>query len=127
MGFTHYWKQANDVDDAKWDAFCRDVRAIIDESNIAVVREYDNPEERPLISDTKIVFNGIGEDGHETFWVDRSEHGFGFCKTARKPYDEIVVACCIAGVESGVFNEWSSDGDDKDHADGKILLAASRA
>ena len=53
-----------------------------------------------------ISFNGIGEEGHETFSFPRTlppsqskfseEEGvFEFCKTDRKLYDEVVVACLI--------------------------------
>jgi hypothetical protein len=47
-----------------------------------------------------IMFDGIGEDGYETFgfplapfMADRPE--FQFVKTAAKPYDEVVTACLI--------------------------------
>lgn len=40
--------------------------------------------------------NGKGDNGHEDFILRESfdlNGGFGFCKTAQKPYDLIVVAC----------------------------------
>ena len=43
-------------------------------------------------------FNGARDDAHETFVVREhfSENlSFNFCKTAQKPYDEVVVACLI--------------------------------
>ena len=42
-----------------------------------------------------IKVNGSGSDGHEAFILREhfSENERGFCKTARKPYDVVVVAC----------------------------------
>lgn len=34
----------------------------------------------------------MGEDSHETFSLTREAQDFEFCKTAQKPYDEVVVA-----------------------------------
>lgn len=41
--------------------------------------------------------NGSGDNGHEDFVMREhwSENGGEFCKTARKPYDVVVVACLI--------------------------------
>lgn len=53
-----------------------------------------------------IRFNGIGEDGHETFYLPKiytrkmpsllshTDLLFQFCKTANKPYD-LAVCCCL--------------------------------
>jgi hypothetical protein len=47
------------------------------------------------------VFNGIGDDGHETFGFPlapftEADPAFQFVKTAAKPYDEVAAACLIA-------------------------------
>lgn len=52
-----------------------------------------------------IQFNGTGDEAHETFTIEQSYMGtfkqwkgnklFEFCKTARKEYDTVVVACLI--------------------------------
>lgn len=78
-----------------------------------------------------IWFNGIGEDGHETFVFEQShtissydrknEQGqyFSFCKTARKPYDTAVVACLI--ILKHYFGDdlvVRSDGNPKEWAEG---------
>ena len=70
----------------------------------------------------KIRFNGVGEDGHETFYLSPDESGWGFCKTARKPYDIVVVAILSMLDEYlGDKFEWRSDGDNEDHLTGKRL------
>lgn len=55
--------------------------------------------------------------GHETFIFERKEKrsSFGFCKTARKPYDLMVCACLIlAKYYFGDMVKVSSDGDEND-------------
>jgi hypothetical protein len=69
-----------------------------------------------------IAFNGAGDESYESFWIERSpkardrgepgwEH-FGFCKTAHRPYDPVVVAalCLMEHISEGHFVV-SSDGD----------------
>lgn len=92
-----------------------------------------NGEGEPLITDTTINFNGDASSGNsfETFHVNIFEHTtfyrfndldekgemFGFCKTARRPYD---IAVCVSLMvikhhlgsgfrisSDGGFEEWS--------------------
>lgn len=73
-------------------------------ARIPIQFECDAPE-TPIFSDSLIRFNGVDDDGHETFYIDqifggtykqwRDNKVFAFCKTARKPYDTIVTACLI--------------------------------
>lgn len=78
-----------------------------------------------------IDFNGTGDLGHENFVL--REHfsqcfdhprrpGFNFCKTARKPYDRVVVAC-LATLKHylGDLIDVDSDGDFDDWFDGVAL------
>lgn len=60
----------------------------------------------PLIDDDCIMFNGVGEQGHETFVLYRlppakqpwmlTGNPFAFVKTARKPYDLAVCLMLLA-------------------------------
>jgi len=119
MGYTHYWNH-NGFNKEDWAIAQDGARRIIEASEVPVQFEYDD-DALPDISDDVIRFNGIDDDGHETFYMPRTDISFAFCKTARKPYDEIVVAILgmLADINS-VF-EWSSDGSSQDHADGKAL------
>lgn len=119
MGYTHYWRNAK-LDDGKWGEFTDAVGKILKNTD-KVQRESDNPG-KPEVDDEKVVFNGMGDDGHETFWFDKSGRGFDFCKTARKPYDEVVTACLIAA--QIVFGEditVTSDGSWAEWSDGAAL------
>ncbi|KKN79217.1 hypothetical protein LCGC14_0342340 [marine sediment metagenome] len=81
---------------------------------------------------------GLGEGDHETMYIEKivppddlsrefakvrnQELLFAFCKTAYKPYDLTVTACLIAFKH--FFGEdvvISTDGDDKDWLDGKLV------
>ena len=67
----------------------------------------------PVITDTRLLFNGEAELGgdHETFDIDLAQPKWDFCKTARKPYD---LAVCLALLSfKKVFGKdftYSSDG-----------------
>jgi hypothetical protein len=69
-----------------------------------------------------VRFNGFGDDSHETFSVLPTDHGFNFCKTAYKPYDDVVVAVLIALFRTcGPVVKISSDGNYSDWAAGSHL------
>lgn len=110
MGYTHYTRDLK-FSDSSWEKLRKDVRKLLKTlpEGVKVQREYDN-DSRPLIGKDAIVFNGIGEDGHETFWLGKEGDAFSFCKTARKPYD--LAVCCVLMLASyyAISGEISSDG-----------------
>jgi len=82
----------------------------------------DTIPEQAEVSDYQIRFNGVGNDGHETFILKKSSIGselpllesdqFNFCKTARKPYDLAVgLVLLVAKNHSPNSIRVSSDGD----------------
>jgi hypothetical protein len=123
MGYTHYWKTGTEFTAEQWKQVMKLTREIIQLSSVDVHKEYDDPE-APVITKTLIRFNGVDEDGHETFWVEPGKVDFAFCKTARKPYDEIVVACLMMMEDINRGFSWSSDGDAEDHREGLALYNA---
>jgi len=86
-----------------WFNFTEAVKKLVADCTI-IQYEYDVPK-KPVVNTKEVRFNGIGEDGHETFMITRvtpvadylidKKMAFGFCKTAYKPYDEYVTACLI--------------------------------
>jgi hypothetical protein len=70
----------------------------------------------PIFNETEIWFNGDEELGndYETFSINwKDTEAFGFCKTARKPYDLFVCLTLLSFTEhfpSDIFT-LSSDGD----------------
>lgn len=92
MGYTHYISNKPAFSDAQWKAFTKDVQKLLRETNIPVAGPAGERGTRPLFSRDSISFNGVDEDSHETCFVDKGPAEFEFCKTARKPYDPLVVA-----------------------------------
>lgn len=105
MGYTHYWNQRRDFTRAEWRQVCVDIGAILKhvqhELNIPLANGGGDPGTQPEIDAAAIIFNGLGDNAHETFIVNRvrpakeewqSKRGDDFCKTARKPYDLAVTA-----------------------------------
>jgi hypothetical protein len=144
MGYTHYWTfkpipkgKAKQVE-AKYQ------RAIKECST--VVRSYSkaNGGLSGFTAHCKpglyggLQVNGSKDEGHEEFslrehynqnfekcnprMLECSENSFHFCKTARKPYDKVVVACLlILKRHLGDLIEVSSDGDCCDWWSGQII------
>ena len=90
-------------------------------------------DQKSNVDSEYIIFNGVGEESHETFTMNRKNplektsdgetKYFDFCKTARKEYD--IAVCCaliIAKKYFGNIIKVSSDGIDEDGWDkGKEL------
>lgn len=110
MGYTHYFERKQDPTDEQWEFIYRTAQ-ILSEKLPAGTLCPDETE----INENVIRFNGVGDDGHETFYVTRDYDGFNFCKTARKPYDLFAVVCLIA-MHNHAPGVWdiASDGDPDD-------------
>jgi hypothetical protein len=105
MGYTHYWTLSRPITTEECAALAEDVEKIVAKSGVPVAYEYDEPTRPPRLDEREICLNGIGEDGHETFYIKAEKSGitnqpgmagFAFCKTAAKPYDVIVAASLLA-------------------------------
>jgi len=91
MGYTHYFTLKS-KENVNLTNVQKDVQKVLDEHKNII--QFDDNNSKPLNDFTQgdlcIRFNGIGDDGHETFYFDTSNTNFAFCKTARKPYDIVV-------------------------------------
>jgi hypothetical protein len=128
MGYTHHWSNSKAIDDSEWDAITTAARKILrvaqDDLGIALSEEYD-VNRMPVVTETEIRFNGYADEGHETFMITREPDEYSFCKTARKPYDTVVIAMLqLLGVYASGF-DWRSEGDRADHAEGLALYNAA--
>ena len=120
MGYTHYMTRDNhDFDKDQWNKAILDFYKILPEY---MDRLDNDPESSQCLkaNTEEILFNGIGENSHETFYIDRvvSEGKyFNFCKTARKPYDIVVCVSMLIFKKhfpsqleissDGGYQEWS--------------------
>lgn len=130
MGYTHYWyiSYGNEsLDLKKFKVFSNYVRELILTTNIKICD--GGGTGLPRINSSCVRFNGCrcnGED-YETFEILRpaqintyrsSEDFFNFCKTARRPYDDLVVAALLLFKDTfmeqvtissdGDFDEWAA-------------------
>jgi len=122
MGYTHYFKQIPELPENKWNPFIEEVRTTLkDATNIQFDFNVNSP---PQIDSEIVRFNGIGNQGHETFffprlweaqsWETLDDNGryFNFCKTAQKPYDiHVVKILMLVEKHFGDDVEIDSDGD----------------
>ena len=100
----------------------------------ATILQYEYDMAKPVVCNKKeIRFNGIGDDGHETFLLKRNNKvadyltdksmAFAFCKTACKPYDVYVTAVLtLAKYFLGKEIKLGSDGNVSDWQDGCQLI-----
>jgi len=120
VGYTHYYTTKAPITPSDWSKIAERARKLIEKSPVPLAYEYDEADEPPIADEEVIRFNGVDDDGHETFVVTPDKVGFGFCKTAQKPYDLVVVACLLVlNKVLGDKIEVSSDGDAEEWHDGK--------
>ena len=126
MGYTHYWTLTRDPTEAEFEALREAARQIIGRCEIPLANGDGEPGTMPELTETEILFNGVGEDCGEGFYLSKNrtdmyqhpETGnlIDWCKTHRFPYDAVVVAVLLAAKRalgdaievssSGLWDEW---------------------
>ena len=113
MGYTHYYTQTRAFTPTEWHdltaAFHHMLVHLPAHSTNAGGYYVDHPLvirdgwgfNTPEVDDHELVFNGDEASGmaHESFYLERANQGFHFCKTARKPYDLLVCAVLLVVTE----------------------------
>lgn len=144
MGYTHYQYQLRDFTDDEWEEICAETSRILTAAKDDGVEigdwkgdpcgDWTGPEVGPI----RIAFNGVGDDSHETYSLDRKKRereaweeadrferngAFNCCKTALKPYDAVVVSvmAMVDQVAPGALRI-SSDGGDSVFTDDAVYL-----
>jgi len=129
MGYTHYFKGTKSTD-AKFKEFSNACKKLHDnlpektdtaggyhKDDKLIIGDgrghlHESTGDVPIFDNRMVCFNGVGELAHETFRIEKKGTN-DFCKTARKPYDLLVVACLIAAWQ--ILNyRFSSDGFNSD-------------
>lgn len=120
MGYTHYWRNVPKLSDA----CVAELKELLGHAFTSglIWYELDN-RQPPVVLDELVRFNGVGEDGCETFVLSEGSN-FDFCKTRGYPYDKAVVAALkvVAKHHAKDGFTWSSDGSE---ADGDFKEAAA--
>lgn len=118
MGYTHFWRPTKGIEPTTFARLSRQAAEVVslilsETDNLELAFEYDEPEREPVFTEELIRFNGVGDEGLETFVITPGGSDFEFCKTARKPYDTAVVAVlCLLHHHTEI--EVSSDGEPED-------------
>jgi len=137
MGYTHYWTQTRSFNSYEWAEVCTDIGAILKHvehaCGVKLVNGEGKRRTRPTMDNKAIMFNGSGDDAHETFIVHKTRCkawsggslGSDFCKTARKPYDlaATAVLCYLSSVTG--THDVSSDGHGSNFVDGLAAAVAA--
>ena len=117
MGYTHYFNFIEIPSREKFIEFAEGVKQLVATAQEAGIEIADEE-----YGDDKIVFNGVGADAHETFYVSAGDTDYNFCKTAQKPYDIAVTASLILAKKIfGDDIEIRSDGNWSDWESGQLL------
>ena len=97
MGFTRYWSIKSDLPTSTFRKAASDIRRMLKSEGawMYIVRWEADSKKVPLCNVNGVRFNGINEDGHETFGFCPFETEFDFCKTAGKDYDVYVHASLL--------------------------------
>ena len=123
MGYTNYWN----LEKTEFtEEFLEDVKKIIDVANgsgIELANGSGIEGTKPIVEKEVISLNGMEPRDYETFYLG-CRQGFGFCKTARLPYDAVVKAILILAEQHGIVSDFSFDGDktEQEYLTGKLLL-----
>jgi hypothetical protein len=112
MGYTHYWKIHKEI---PLQLFKKIQTAAIAFAELSDTHLDISLNTHPL--HLYLSIEGIDKEAHESFYLTPMAVKFDFCKTAMKPYDEVVVAVLNDAGRSEFF-EWWSDGDKQDHYKG---------
>jgi hypothetical protein len=137
MGYTHYWYQDPKLDADKFAAASLDIAKVIEKSEASLAGNMGDAGTTPNIGPEIIALNGVEDEAHETFMIeptakkqewesDEDPKVFSFCKTARKPYDEVVTASlAVLKHHLGDALRVSSDGDFDEWSEGLALAKAA--
>ena len=134
MGYTHYWypKEANywHPKETNHDAETFATLAALAKKVITLAQARGiklagpNGTGKPAIRDEFVGLNGVGDESHESFVIQRDGNSdFEFCKTACKPYDVVVVAILVLYKHFFPAIRFTSDGDLGDLKDGIDLAS----
>lgn len=104
MGYTHYWTPGTHD---SLGLVVNDTRKILAATTVPLAG-WDGTGE-PEVTKERISLNGADPDDCETFMLVPNGE-WDFCKTAHRPYDEVVTAILVAAWIRGALQKLSSDG-----------------
>jgi len=102
MGHTHHWTIKKTLPISVWKKEFEPVAAaiLLEATSQGIVLTFESDSHKPpLLNRYQFRFNGYGENGCETFRLQRVLGEYGdagdSCKTAVRPYDKVVLATLL--------------------------------
>lgn len=119
MGYSHYFDSRVPFKQEAWDAF---VTNVIDVFKVSTVKIGDCMGEggKPLINAAEIGFNGIDDEGCETFYINKKANNESV-KTLERAYDTVVCAVLLLACYHNPDITVTSDGFKHEWHDGLAL------
>jgi len=125
MGYAQYFTIKTAPTKEQIEKFTSMVKLIISKSTVAIVDGMGTNNTLPEITNDAVIFNGEGDDSHETFFMEFNDLEWNFVKTNRKPYDTVVTA--VLHCASDIMDiEIDSDGDEEDKEEGIALYKSCK-
>ena len=87
MGYTNYWECETDFTDDEWKAVREEAQYIKDIAGAGYGENMFRALDSVDILENEICYNGVADNGCETFYLNRKATDFSFCKTREMPYD----------------------------------------
>ena len=122
MGYTRYWARTEKPITQEFVNECIKIIQEAEQKGITLCG-WDG-EGKPKVTLDEIRFNGKAPHmDHETFCItnEKNDIGFGFCKTARKPYDYVVKRILKVAKDMGNVTNVNSDGENEMRTDQQYL------
>jgi hypothetical protein len=93
MGHSHYWEIKQDVTVKIWEKILTGAEVIFKHCKMnGIPLQFEADVSQPPQCDTDAIrFNGVDDNGYETFIVTPFQTDFSFCKTKQLPYDLAVI------------------------------------
>lgn len=135
MGYSHYWNVRSSLTEEEFTdlqlsfmKLKKQAKCTIEPEKVCGWISYfiHESEKEPLAHQDAICFNGVDDDRYETFMLVNSQREFNSCKTAERPYDEMVTAVLLYAAAQ--YPKWitvRTDGAPQDWQAAIDLIAAT--
>lgn len=112
MGYTHSWTyNKSNNDEEQFAKAVKEIKKLLAAQELKNIPLCGADNAVPILEDDEVFLNGVGDEGHEDFYINVNKHERSFCKTARKPYDLAVMLCLIAFANNLKDFTFRSNGD----------------
>ncbi len=110
--YSHYWEHPG-FDDQQWSKLKKAAKAIFQKAiKKGVALAGPSGDGKPEISGYSIALNGKRPDQYDEFVLRKGPQEFEYTKTAKRPYDGVVVSLLAAAKKIHSEFKPSSDGGD---------------